>query len=289
MIKVILITLNILFLTAAAYFAIDTAYDLLLAKMSSFRPVDTVSQAVGSLQKKKALPFGHYQPIISRNLFNSKSGETTKKPAADDVLLDKLEKTELRLKLWGTVAMAGNESYAVIESEKERKQNLYRVGDSVESASVKMILREKVVLTVNGTDEILELEKPVSGVAVSGNLVQPASRKPMPGLSGGVSKRRITLRRAQVESAMGNLGELMGQAKIEPHADGGLLVSNIKPNSLFRRMGLRNGDIITGVDGNRIETVDDAMKLYNNLKTSESASVDITRRGRKQNIEYKIK
>lgn len=289
MIKGILILLNILFLTGVAYFSIDTVYDLLLAKIASFQPVDTISHTADSLTKKEAKPFEHYQPIIARNLFHSKSGQVVKKPAVDNLLLDKLEKTELRLKLWGTVAMAGDGSYAVIESEQERRQDLYRVGDSVESASVKMILREKVVLTVNGKDEILEIEKPASAPAASNKRSGPSFRKPMPPRSDNVSKRRITLRRTQIESAMGNLGELMGQAKIEPHADGGLLVTNIKPNSLFRRMGLRNGDIITDVDGNRIETVDDAMKLYDNLKTSESAAVSITRKGRKQNIEYKIR
>jgi general secretion pathway protein C len=164
---------------------------------------------------------------------------------------------------------------------------------------VKLILREKVVLTVAGKDEILEMQKPapqspLSRFAAKFPMPAPPDSGPDPG-SGPmpVSNRRITLQRAQIESALGNIGQLMGEAKIEPNmANGspdGLLISDVKPNSLFRRMGLRNGDIITGVDGNPIETVDDALKLYENLKTSDGASVDIKRRGQNQTIEYKIR
>lgn len=42
-----------------------------------------------------------------------------------------------------------DKTYAVIEEAKTRKQNLYRVGDTVENATVKMVLREKVVLNVD--------------------------------------------------------------------------------------------------------------------------------------------
>ena len=42
----------------------------------------------------------------------------------------------------------------------------------------------------------------------------------------------------------------------------GLLLYGIQPDSLFRKMGIKNGDIIMGVDGNEIESVDDALALY---------------------------
>lgn len=44
----------------------------------------------------------------------------------------------------------GRGSYAVIEDKKATGQNLYRVGDRVQDALIKMILREGVVLDVGG-------------------------------------------------------------------------------------------------------------------------------------------
>jgi general secretion pathway protein C len=298
MIKAGFTILHIFFLTTAIYFAVDTGYDLLIAKMDTHPPESKAPRAVTAVPENVPHPFSYYQPIITRNLFQSKRIENQNE-APKEVELDTLNKTQLQLKLWGTVASAGNDSYAVIEVEKERQQNLYRVGDTVSGALVKLILREKVVLTVEGKDEILEMQKPVpqsplARLAANFPLPRPPVPGPDPGSGpGAVSKRRITLQREQIESALGNIGQLMGEAKIEPNmANGspdGLLISDVKPNSLFRRMGLRNGDIITGVDGKTIESVDDALKLYDNLKTADGASVDIKRRGQNQTIEYKIR
>jgi len=105
--------------------------------------------------------------------------------------------------------------------------------------------------------------------------------------------QKITLQRAQVESAMANVTELMGQAKIRPHFENGqpdgLTLSSVKPRSIFRRMGLRNGDIITGVDGSPIQTVDDALKFYDNLTNASDVTLQLKRRGKEKVIEYSIK
>jgi general secretion pathway protein C len=84
----------------------------------------------------------------------------------------------------------------------------------------------------------------------------------------------------------------MRQARIRPHfrngQPDGITLTRIRPNSIFRRLGLRNGDIITGVDGQAIQTADDALGFYNSLKSSSNVTIQIRRRGRTKNIEYDI-
>jgi general secretion pathway protein C len=174
------------------------------------------------------------------------------------------------LKLWGTVSGSSAEAFAVIEDPAKRMQNLYRVGDTVQDATVKMILREKVVLNVKGQDEILEIEKTVSRAGKfrpaptggPGSKGDRASRRP-------VRTQKITLRRNQVEDAMQDVNQLLTQVNIRPHFDrgqpDGLMLSRIKPNSLFMRMGLRNGDVISGVNDQNLESVDDALTFYESL------------------------
>jgi len=92
---------------------------------------------------------------------------------------------------------------------------------------------------------------------------------------------------------MENVSDLMSQVKIRPHFENGqpdgLTLSSLKPRSIFRKMGLRNGDIITGIDGSPIQTVDDALKFYENLTSSSNVALQLKRRGREKAIEYKIK
>lgn len=286
MIKICFNLLNLIFLTVSIYYAVDAGYDVLKVQTSDLLPANKIQGSIVEPPNNNPHPFSYYQPIITRNLFHSNRSDHQGK-AVKDVELEKLNKTKLQLKLWGTVVSPAERSYAVIESDAERKQNLYRVGDTVSDAFVKRILREKVVLTVDGVDEVLEIEQPAQ--ETTGSTFSPMAVIAQPTeFSSALSKRRITMSRSQIEAATGNLSQLLNEAKIEPAPDG-LLVSNVKPNSLFRRMGLRNGDVIVGVDGKPIGSVDDALKLYENLKTSDTASVEIKRRNRSQVIEYRIR
>jgi general secretion pathway protein C len=101
------------------------------------------------------------------------------------------------------------------------------------------------------------------------------------------------MRRSMINDAINDVTKLMTQVKIQPHMENGqpdgLAISNIKPNSIFRRMGLRNGDILKKVEGADIRTVDDALRLYDSMKSADSVSVEIERRGSLRQIDYTIR
>jgi general secretion pathway protein C len=84
----------------------------------------------------------------------------------------------------------------------------------------------------------------------------------------------------------------MDQATIRPHiedgAAAGISITGIKPNALFRRMRLRNGDIITGVNGRPIESVEDAIAIFEDFNSASEIKIDIKRRGRNQTLDYRI-
>ena len=91
-----------------------------------------------------------------------------------------------------------------------------------------------------------------------------------------------------IDESLQDVNKLMTQIAIRPHEDG-LSLSNIKPNSVFRRMGLRNGDILVGINGQEIRSVEDAMGLYQGLKDSSELQVQLKRRGRDRSITYNIR
>jgi general secretion pathway protein C len=279
---------NIILITAGAYLLVSVFYAVVTANIdyNILPPApQTDSKQIASSVEKPTPPISQYSAIVNRNLFNITSKkETTQQPQKID--LDNLEHTDLKLKLWGTVTSQKATSYAIIEDTKTRKQDLFRTGDSVQNAKVKMIFREKVVLAVDNQDEILTIEEPV------------ASKR---GFRAGITNnrritsysRKISLNRASLESAMNNLGELMNQATLRPHiVDGrpaGISISRIKPNAIFRRMRFRNGDVITAVNERPIDTVEDAIAIFEDLTTSPELQVDIMRRGRRQKLNYRIR
>jgi general secretion pathway protein C len=200
----------------------------------------------------------------------------------------------LKLKLWGTVTGQNGRAYAVIEDTKTRQQNLYHIGDSIQNAVVKLILREKVVLNVDDRDEILAMEE-IRGRRASARSTQQNIRaSSATGRKLPVSSypRKIKLQSDQIQSAMENLGQLMQQATLRPHIEdgqpAGISITGIKPNAIFRRMRLRNGDVITGVNGNSIGSVEDAARVFEELSSGSDIQLQIKRRGREQTLDYSI-
>ncbi|PID73596.1 MAG: hypothetical protein CSB33_02995 [Desulfobacterales bacterium] len=300
-----MLPLDLGFLALAAWLAAAAAAGMLSVRLAvpSAPPAAsivaggaTAPPAAPDAGKKQVNPLSAYDAIARRNLFHTPDPARETAPAAKPEPkpdITKLEHTRMRLKLWGTVSGDKAPAYAVIEDEKKRKQTLYREGDTIQTAMVKRISREQVILTVGGKDEILAMEKKQAGASRIGQ-VRPSSPFP-PGEKKTLrtaGKRAIRLKRDTIDEAMSDVNSLMQQAKIRPHftngeADG-LTLSRVRRDSIFTKLGLRSGDIITGVDGEDIRSVDDALKFYNNLKSAASLSLQIKRRGREEIIEYNI-
>ena len=288
---------NLLLVTAGIYLCVNTFYTYVSARLDySDSPRPAARQAEAAPVDRAIAPLSAYKSITSRNIFNvsNKVVAAETEPKIEKLDLDKLKETDLKLKLWGTVTGPNKRTYAVIEDSKAREQNLYRAGDSVQNAIVKLILREKVVLRVGDRDEILameELRARRGGRSRGGRqLERPGSRSQRLPVSS--YPRKIRLKGDQIEKAMENLGQLMEQAKLRPHmVDGqpaGISITGIKPNAIFRKMRLRNGDVITGVNGGSIESVEDAVKVVEQLSAGSNIQLQIKRRGREQTLDYTI-
>jgi len=247
---------------------------------------------VSTARPKRIEPFSDYGHIAKRNLFNTKTKAEIKKentpPPPEPVKEEPIKPTELKLKLLGTVAGDQKHAYAVILDQKKRQQNLYRVGDPIQTAIVDEIRRGSVILKVDNGKEILTMDDD-PGMALSRN-DRSNSHQPQAEQS---SPEKITLARQDLHQSMRNINQLMSQIRIRPHFNrgrpDGLSVNNIKRQSIFNKMGLRNGDIIQGVNGKKIKTVDDVMSLYQQLNSVSDVDLEIKRRGKPMTMKYQIR
>ncbi len=286
---------NFLLITVGVYLCVNAFYTFVTARLDyGISAGVTVNRVLSTPAALSQPPLADYIAITKRNIFNSSTQEQEAAPVVDKKLdLEKLKQTDLKLKLWGTVTGQDEGTYAVIEDTKAREQNLYRAGDTIQKAVVKLILREKVVLKVGDNDEILAMEENIGRCGSAGrrNVGSP-SRTSGQKLPVSRAARKIKLQGNQIEKAMENLGELMEQATLRPHIENGqaagISITGIKPNAIFRKMRLRNGDVITGVNGNSIESVEDAVKVVEQLSSGSEIQLQIKRRGREQSLDYSI-
>ncbi|MDD2317229.1 MAG: type II secretion system protein GspC [Desulfobacterales bacterium] len=274
--------INILLVTGIIYLSISGVYKLMAVRRTDLNAV-TVERPPSNhaIRDEAKLSMDRYKPIVSRNLFQTGADS---QPETRSIDLEALKQSELNLKLWGTVAGGtGQRAYAVIEDQTRKTQDLYKVDDSIQGAEIRMIFREKVVLNVNGRDEVLRMEE--RSDAEPGRPAEVPQTRPE-------SPERVSVPRERVDNATGNINELMKQARLRPHFQGGkpagLIITRIQDDSIFSDMGLQNGDVLVGVDGNPIQSVDDALQLYQGMKESSEVKLHIVRQGQEQSIEYRV-
>jgi len=63
----------------------------------------------------------------------------------------------------------------------------------------------------------------------------------------------------------------------------------IRPNSLYAKLGLSNGDLIRSVNGFELTAPDKALEIYMKLKDATSLEIELTRRGRDETLKIDIR
>lgn len=139
--------------------------------------------------------------IVRRNIFQALPELGAKPGGAAPVELEKLAETKMQLVLLGTVTGSEADARAIIRDDQAKVEDIYRVGSTLAGAAITRIGRGKVVLLVNGREEILTIKEPESGgpqsrpspAAAGPAAVQadPVSERPVPE---ALPRRRISFR-----------------------------------------------------------------------------------------------
>ena len=277
--------LQLIALTVVIYIGVDVFYKVIQSQLWQVEMRQVVVEEPSPASPPERASLRDFQAISDRNLFGSTEATSTSvKPEQ----IEALDPTTLQVALLGTVSGDERTAYAVIEETATGEQGLYRVGDGVQNAIIKMILRGKVVLRVGDKDEILTMEESASSRKEASSPTRGTRRTRQTSPRGAT----VTVRQSEVQDSLQNMNELLSQVRIRPHfTDGqpdGLALTRIKPQSIFARMGLKSGDIVKGVNGSPIATPDDVLSLYESLKSGSQLSLQITRNGEAQTINYRI-
>ena len=277
-------------LTARPSFSADTVKTVIIAAVItviSFLTVDifykVVDMQLGGKVVSKGRPAGgmaalseirpleSYAVITERNLFMTTLKAIVDKAAA---LTPGEEYTAFDLK--GTIAVSDTMGYAIVEEKGKGKQKLYRIGEMIGSARLVRVTRNTAVLDNAGRELVMKIKD-----AAEGLLSGPAFRPPGSG---------IALSRQEMTQSLGDLKSLMSQAVVRPFmADGvqqGYIISNIVPGSMYERLGLKNGDVVTEVNSKRIDNADDLLQLVNVMQSGGNVSVNLIRNGKAEALNY---
>jgi len=210
-----------------------------------------------------------YNVIAERDLLQTgkRSSSTSTAPVEKDVVRPI---AEMGLTLKGTIT--GPKEFARAIIEEKRKQKSYKIGDEVKGATVLAIYRNKVIMDVNGQEQMLVIEETKTKSTALSKKTLPSS-----------SKRPAVPRSSGITSIMKNLDQYIGSARVVPYFKGGepygFRVSNLKEGSMAYDLGVRSGDIIRSVNGIPIRTPEDAFNVYQEMQNESLVEVELERKG----------
>lgn len=219
--------------------------------------------------------------ITDRNLFDVDLIKPKKPSKSKAVQPEILKKTTLDLVLRGTVTGDG-EGVAIIEDKKLRQQSLYRVGDTVQGATVQQVHRHRVILELaNGTRQILtppteEVESKTAALEKKKPVLPPA--QPV-----------TQSKKVKINS---NPATGLNKVRFRPNKKNGetdgMMIYGVRPKSTIHLLGIQNGDIIRQVDGETITQQDEAAVFFDRLPETQQGNFTYFRRGKLVKLSYTV-
>ncbi len=218
--------------------------------------------------------------ILDRNLFGAQlAGEAQAGVPSDEPVAA----TKLPLKLLGTAA-ANDErrSRAAIQDEKTQKHLVVGVGDALEGherVSVRAIERTRVILDNGGRPEELLLHEGLAAIQPANGARRGARRTAAAAPDASLNQRLKTLNGPDGQG----ISQILSSARIVPqYFEGqmqGMRVDAIKADSVFQKVGLVNGDVITEVNGIVIDRVEATSAIFDEFATAETIDIAALRGG----------
>jgi len=197
--------------------------------------------------------------------------------------------TRPSLRVWG-VAMHGDERLAVIASA-DGTQHLHRSGDVVSGATIVDVTWEGVTIEADGRRLLLPLEtRPAGDADAPAPPPRPEARTRE---IRQVSADSYLVDRALLLGEAGNMSSLLAQLRAVPEVEAGepigFRVFSIAKQSIFRQLGLRDGDVVRRVNGTTIHDPTALLSFLQGLGDETRIALDLRRGGQPATLVYDLR
>ncbi len=274
--------LHIILITLAILFAADIAMKIINSRLGEERPTQTQTEPTVS-ERKEEKPLEDFAEIAKRNLFQGETPSESESGPKPVEPTENLEVTDLRLTLKGTVVATTKErSFAIIEDEKLRMQNLYHIDDTISNGiTLSAVYTDRAVINRNGRKELLLMftNDPKKSDS-KGSRARPS--KPT----------RRSIPRQEIEEAVSDIRSVMRDVRIIPHFTAGkrdgFTVTYVRQGSRLEEFGLQKNDIIKEINGAPAEEFRNIFEIFNKYADATALDLGVERDNQIITISYTI-
>jgi len=267
-------------ITILSFETVDLFYKIVsLSAVNQSTAIQNTASSKLSTDKASRGPLQNYSVITERNLFQSTLKLISDKQLGGGYLGASQEEVS-SFDLKGTIAGGVSFGFIIVEERGKAKQRLYRLGDMIGQARLIKITRNTAIIKSDGREITLKIKETPEGSLLS-RQQGPQSRTPGSGMA---------LNKGEITEKLRDLKTIMTQAAVRPYLEGGeqegFIVSDIKPDSLYQKLGIQNGDIIIDVNGKHMQSADDIMQMVNVMQSGGDIALSIKRNGKAETINY---
>ncbi len=253
----------------------------------------------------KKIPLTNYEIIVKRNIFGLSN------PAASSEVVsanpDSLPESSLNLILLGTKMNSDDTSVAIIKNEDNSKVNGYKSGEKIDiilSETVELVDIKNcraVIKRSSSKQETIKCKNLSDIASVSGtekkSSMQSSGSKQINTKSSDndinkqiskLSDNEYEVDRDLLEDLLSDPTQIVQQARVIPQSDG-LRFFGIRSNSLFWKIGIKNGDTLHRINNVELNDIERALGVFEELRDQNSFTIDFTRAGQKYTYEYTVK
>lgn len=222
------------------------------------------------------------QSILAANLF----GQSAAGPARQ-LPLEAIPLTSLNLVLTGVVVTTTG-SFALMSIDGAPEAPVSVGQPLTAGATLQAVYSDRAIIVRGGAQEAVLLKD--SQAAPGASAPSVTYSVPQGPAVTQLAPNQFSVNREQLTQQM-QTPEFLSQALIVPHTGGGFMVRDIKPGSLYEKLGLKVGDIIQSVNGQSISTIEDVMRIYQQMGGSQAVAqldIEVKRAGKPQRLQYSL-
>lgn len=217
-------------------------------------------------------------------------------------------KSSLPYKLWATLVMGDGKdsrSTAVVSGNQKGKTeaDVFAVRDPRKAfapgVTLVQVKPKRIEFLHQGRLEYLELDEgdtpfgpPVADASETPGDAPPADAGDVAPQVTQASENKFVVNQAELDSALSKLDVLYTEIRAVPNfKDGkvdGMKILSIKPGSIFSKLGLRRGDVLSKINGQGID-IKNGFQLFTQLREQKQFQLELDRQGTTQAFEYDVR
>ncbi|RBQ31945.1 hypothetical protein CRU92_04035 [Arcobacter sp. FW59] len=226
--------------------------------------------------KNTNLPYQKYSYYLKTNTIGQNNINTKN--------IQTLDRYELK----AIVSTSSNKGWIIIEEKSGNKENLTLFySDEVNGYLLEKIFKDHVIFIKNGKEYILKLDMENNNSYTVSNYKQTSQNSEIIEKNNGA-----TISKKHLNNYVNNIEKIWNDISIKENFSGndidGFKIEKIVANSDFSKLGLKEGDIIKGVNNNKLNSYSEVLKTFGDINNIKYINIEILRNNEVMELNYEI-